>query len=85
MGFLNEYEQKVLVHLLWKEEATVKELVRELGMNPATLIRTVNSLISKGLAREIREKHFPFRRFLSLTEKGRKLASKLKEAYLSIS
>jgi len=79
MEYLSEYEQKVLAHLLDKEKATIRELIRELGMNPATLIRAVDSLVSRDLAVSKRETTFPFRRYISPTEKGKAVASKLKE------
>jgi len=78
---LNEFEQLVLIAMVGKEKATIKSLIAETKLNPSSLLRAVNSLLSRGLVVEERENEFPFRRFIKPTAKGVEIGRKLMEIY----
>ena len=77
---LTQTAQKVLLFLLRKDGVPAKTIVEEGGVNNTPLIRALQELEQLGLVVEKREENvIPRRRLIFLTEKGKKVAEKLKE------
>ncbi|QXJ30323.1 winged helix-turn-helix transcriptional regulator [Saccharolobus shibatae] len=77
---LTQTAQKVLLFLLKKDGVPAKVLVEEGGVNNTPLIRALQELEQLGLVTEKREENvIPRRRLIFLTEKGKKVAEKLRE------
>lgn len=71
--------QCVTLELLQQEGSkTVRELAAALGLDTSTVTRVVDVLVRDGLLRRTRDERQDRRRvFVSLTERGRRLAGKL--------
>ncbi|WP_061992186.1 winged helix-turn-helix transcriptional regulator [Sulfolobus acidocaldarius] len=77
---LTQTAQKILLFLLEKDGVPAKTIVDEGGVNNTPLLRALQELEQLGLVTEKREENvIPRRRLIFLTEKGRKVAEKLKE------
>jgi DNA-binding MarR family transcriptional regulator len=77
---LTQTAQKILLFLLKKDGVPAKTIVDEGGVNNTPLLRAIQELEQLGLIIEKREENvIPRRRLIFLTEKGRKVAEKLKE------
>jgi DNA-binding MarR family transcriptional regulator len=77
---LTQTAQKILLFLLKKDGVPAKTIVDEGGVNNTPLLRALQELEQLGLIIEKREENvIPRRRLIFLTEKGRKVAEKLKE------
>ena len=63
-------EARVLFELANREELSASELVRELGLDPGYVSRTVGGLERQGLVEKIRSETDGRRRILSLTAEG---------------
>ena len=63
-------EARVLFELANREELSASELVRELGLDPGYMSRTVGGLERQGLVEKVRSETDGRRRILSLTAKG---------------
>jgi len=72
---------RLLIILLRTGEINVTSLQKEFGASLNTLYRYIELGRKLGLIIDRYEKEPPNRRFLSLTEKGRKVAKRLKEIY----
>jgi len=72
-------ESRILVKLLELGRADITTLVRELGFSRQAITNNVELLIRYGLAYDEYERYPPNRRFIYLTEKGKKVAEKMKE------
>jgi DNA-binding MarR family transcriptional regulator len=77
---LTQTAQKILLFLLKKDGIAAKVLVEEGGVNNTPLIRALQELEQLGLVTEKREENvIPRRRLIFLTEKGKKVAERLRE------
>jgi DNA-binding MarR family transcriptional regulator len=77
---LTQTAQKILLFLMKKDGVPAKTIVDEGGVNNTPLLRALQELEQLGLVTEKREENvIPRRRLIFLTEKGRKVAEKLKE------
>lgn len=77
---LTQTAQRVLLFLLKKDGVPAKTIVDEGGVNNTPLLRALQELEQLGLVIEKREENtIPRRRLIFLTDKGRKVAEKLKE------
>lgn len=63
-------EARVLFELANREELSASELVRELGLDPGYMSRTVGGLERQGLVEKVRSETDGRRRILSLTAEG---------------
>ena len=63
-------EARVLFELANREELTASELVRELGLDPGYMSRTLGGLERQGLVEKVRSETDGRRRILSLTAEG---------------
>jgi DNA-binding MarR family transcriptional regulator len=64
-------EARVLFELANREELSASELVRELGLDPGYMSRTVGGLERQGLVEKVRSETDGRRRILSLTAEGK--------------
>ena len=67
----------VLLYLLDHEHAILSDFIYDLRMHGATVSRSLNLLLQLGCVKEERQEYN--RRVFTLTNKGRKVAEKLKE------
>ena len=75
---LTEFESKVLLAL--RDRALpIMSLPKISGMSGSAVYNAVRALLERGLVSEERETKLPRRRFIKLTENGRKIASLLDE------
>ncbi len=74
---LTESESRVLLALLREKEIPIMSLPKAAGLGNGAVYNSVRSLTEKGLLSEKREASLPRRRFMKLTEEGRKIASLL--------
>ena len=65
--------QHGVLQMLQFESLTISEISQRLGLDPSTLVRSVDSLERKGLAQRGSDPHDRRRNPVSLTEKGRGL------------
>lgn len=72
---------KLLVALLDEDEIDVSSLKKKLGVSLNTLYNYLREAEHLGLIESRYERRPPNRRFLKLTEKGRKVATHLDEIY----
>lgn len=78
-GRLEEHGYKIsslqygIMNMLQVEAVTISEISRRLGMDPSTLVRTVDSLEKKDLVKRGSDPKDRRRNPISLTEKGKKL------------
>lgn len=73
-------EARILVVLLKHGKLDITSLIRETGYSRQAVTNNVELLIKNGLARDEYEKQPPGRRFIYLTDKGRKIAQLIKQA-----
>ena len=76
---LTEVEQRVLKALAAKDKMLARELVEAARASTSVLNPAVEHLEQLGLVTEERENEFPRRRFIMLTERGKKVAELLFE------
>jgi len=70
---------KVLLVLAREDNLPVSIIVDRTKSSPNAIYNALRRLIQTDLIKEEREKGFPYRRLISLTEKGRKVAELLVE------
>jgi DNA-binding MarR family transcriptional regulator len=75
---LTEFESKVLLALR-DRPLPIMSLPKSSGMSGSAVYNAVRELLKKELVSEEREKGLPRRRFIRLTESGRKLAGLLNQ------
>ena len=63
---------------LYEKSMNVRELISKVGGSATTVEQRLRELKEAGLIEEVVAKDFPFRKELRLTEKGKKVAEKLK-------
>ncbi|MEM0466705.1 MAG: winged helix-turn-helix transcriptional regulator [Candidatus Thermoplasmatota archaeon] len=76
--------QMIVALLDWKKSMSFTELMREINANPRTLADRIDELSQYKIISVEKEKSFPFKETISLTDKGRELAQRIKIAYMSI-
>jgi DNA-binding MarR family transcriptional regulator len=74
---LTESESRVLMALLRTKEIPIMSLPKAAGLGNGAVYNSVRSLTERGLVSEEREANLPRRRFMKLTEEGRKIAALL--------
>lgn len=74
---LTESESRVLIALLRAKEIPIMSLPKASGLGNGAVYNSVRWLTEKGLVSEEREADLPRRRFIKLTEDGRKIAALL--------
>ncbi|BAB66375.1 hypothetical protein STK_13175 [Sulfurisphaera tokodaii str. 7] len=87
MEYLTEMQQRVILALYYSgnEKVTFRKLIELTKSSTSPVKNAIDSLEEKGLVEEIEEtESFPKRRYIKLTEKGKKVAEKLKELYTLI-
>lgn len=75
---LTEFESKVLLALR-REPVPIMSLPKISGMSGSAVYNAIGTLLEKRLVSEEREKNLPRRRFIKLTESGRRTASLLNQ------
>lgn len=75
---LTEFESKVILALRDKA-LPIMSLPKISGMSGSAVYNAVRALLEKGLVTEERETKLPRRRFIKLTEGGRKMAGLLNQ------
>lgn len=75
---LTEYESKVLLALRDKP-VPIMSLPKTSGTSGSAVYKAVGGLLKKGLVSEERERTLPRRRFIRLTESGRRVAGLLNQ------
>ncbi|MCD6443720.1 MarR family transcriptional regulator [Candidatus Bathyarchaeota archaeon] len=76
---LSKFEALVLMALAREGSLTITGIRRHTGISPSAVYTAVRGLRVKGLVVEEQEKEFPFRRFITATEKGLKVAGLLRD------
>ena len=71
---LTESESRVLLALLREKQIPIMSLPKAAGLGNGAVYNSVRSLAERGLLSEERETNLPRRRFMKLTEKGRRIA-----------
>jgi DNA-binding MarR family transcriptional regulator len=71
---LTESESRVLLALLGEKEIPIMSLPKAAGLGNGAVYNSVRSLSEKGLVSDEREANLPRRRFMKLTEEGRRVA-----------
>jgi DNA-binding MarR family transcriptional regulator len=71
---LTESESRVLVALLRAKAIPIMSLPKAAGLGNGAVYNSVRSLTDRGFVTEEREANLPRRRFMKLTEKGRRVA-----------
>ena len=71
---LTESESRVLVALLHEKEIPIMSLPKAAGLGNGAVYNSIRSLTGRGLVSEKREANLPRRRFMKLTEEGRRVA-----------
>jgi DNA-binding MarR family transcriptional regulator len=71
---LTESESRVLMALLRAKEIPIMSLPKAAGLGNGAVYNSVRSLTERGFVSEEREANLPRRRFMKLTEKGRRVA-----------
>jgi DNA-binding MarR family transcriptional regulator len=71
---LTESESKVLLALLREKEVPIMSLPKAAALGNSAVYNSVRWLTEKGLVSEEREANLPRRRFMRLTDEGRKIA-----------
>jgi DNA-binding MarR family transcriptional regulator len=79
MSEIFEGTVRVLKFLLKKKQASISELKDGIGASQDAIYNAIEKLKASNLLEEKRERRFPRRRLLILTEKGEKVAQKLCE------
>ncbi|WP_338604881.1 winged helix-turn-helix domain-containing protein (plasmid) [Sulfolobus tengchongensis] len=75
---LTEIQERVLL-VLSDEFLTVTQVIELTKANSSAVLKAINELKEMGLIEEEREKEFPRRRFVKLTDRGKIVAQHLKE------
>ena len=70
---------RILLYLLGQERAMRKELRDRINASQPAIYRAIRLLIDAGLAMEVKEDRFPYRIWLELTDKGRRVAELLSQ------
>ncbi|RLI99417.1 MAG: hypothetical protein DRP08_07190 [Candidatus Aenigmatarchaeota archaeon] len=68
-----------LLYLYRKEKAKVSEALHDLEVGQSAFYTTLRKLMNAGLIIETRGERFPFPRFFTLSDKGRRVAEHLAE------
>jgi DNA-binding MarR family transcriptional regulator len=76
---ITEVEQRILKALMTKDKMLARELVEKSRASTSVLNPSLKHLEELGLVKEEREEDFPRRRFIMLTDKGRKVGELLYE------
>lgn len=76
---LSKFEALVLMALAREGPLTVTGIRRHTRISPSAVYTAVRGLKARGLIVEEQEKDFPFRRFITATEKGLKAAELLRD------
>ena len=71
---LTESESRVLLALLREKQIPIMSLPKAAGLGNGAVYNSIRSLSERGLVSEEREAKLPRRRFMRLTEPGRKAA-----------
>jgi DNA-binding MarR family transcriptional regulator len=71
---LTESESRVLLALLRAKEIPIMSLPKAAGLGNGAVYNSIRSLAERGFVSEEREANLPRRRFMRLTEEGRKIA-----------
>jgi DNA-binding MarR family transcriptional regulator len=71
---LTESESRVLVALLREKEIPIMSLPKAAGLGNGAVYNSIRLLTERGFVSEKREANLPRRRFMKLTEEGRKVA-----------
>ncbi len=71
---LTESESRVLMALLREKEIPIMSLPKAAGLGNGAVYNSVRSLTERGLVLDEREVNLPRRRFMKLTDDGRKIA-----------
>ncbi len=72
-------EARILVALLKHDRLDITSIIRETGYSRQAVTNNVELLIKHGLAKDEYEKQPPGRRFIYLTDKGKKIAQLIKQ------
>jgi len=70
---IHEYEKKK------QEKRTISGFMDEMGIRAETYYKYKKAFIELGLIEEVKEETFPFRSYLKLTNKGKKIIEKIQE------
>ncbi|ADB87814.1 hypothetical protein [Saccharolobus islandicus] len=82
MNYLTEIQQRVLLALYGNDMITLRKLIEIAKSSTSPINNAIRGLKELRLVEEIEETEgFPKRRYIKLTEKGKKVAEKLKEMY----
>jgi DNA-binding MarR family transcriptional regulator len=82
MEYLTEMQQRVLLAIYGNDKVILRKLIELTKSSTAPVNNAVKSLKEWGLVEEIEETGgFPKRRYIKLTEKGKRAVEKLKELY----
>ena len=76
---LRESETKILLALLAGGETPIMSLPKKAGLGSNAVYNSIRWLTDRGLVRESREDVLPRRRFISLTDRGTKIAELLRD------
>ena len=68
---------RMLLFLARQKKASIMELARNLDASNVAIYNAIKKLSEAGLVNDEYEDHFPRRRLISLTEKGRRVAELL--------
>jgi len=68
-----------LLYLHKKEKVKVSDALHDLEVGQSALYTALNKLMKAGLITETKSERFPFPRFFTLTDKGRRVAEHLVE------
>ena len=71
---LTESDSRVLLALLREKEIPIMSLPKAAGLGNGAVYNSVRSLTERGLLTDEREANLPRRRFMKLTEEGRRVA-----------
>jgi DNA-binding MarR family transcriptional regulator len=75
---LRESEAKILLALLASSETPIMALPKKAGLGSNAVYNSIRWLTERHLVHETREEELPRRRFISLSDDGRKIAELLK-------
>jgi len=71
----------LILAVLYKTPMSISQLIETTGMSSRTVQTWTDRLVEEGLVVKKKEKAFPFRTTLELTDKGRQQAKKLSEGF----
>ena len=82
MEYLTEMQQRVLLALYGNDKVTLRKLIELTKSSTVPVNNAIKILKERRLVEEIEEtRGFPKRRYIKLTEKGKRVVEKLKELY----